>query len=119
VYHWYWVANQGLTGYVIPFGHYNAAGPVPAGETRTLHRFGTHGLAGNVKEWCANEASQGRRDILGGGRDESPYIFRDADARSPFDRGRNFGFRTVKYDDGALREGAQRDSASALARLRE
>ncbi len=100
VYHWFWVASQGLTGFVIPLGNFNSDGPVPADATRALHRFGTYGMAGNVKEWCFNEAPSDLRYILGGGWDEPPYLFRDTDARSPFDRGRNFGFRTVKYDDG-------------------
>ncbi len=99
-YHWYWVASQGLTGFVIPFGNFNAAAPVAAAETRALHRFGAYGLAGNVKEWCFNEAPGDRRYTLGGGWNEQPYLFRDADARSPFERGRNMGFRTVQYDEG-------------------
>jgi dienelactone hydrolase len=100
VYHWYWVASQGLMGFVIPFGNFNSTSPVAAAETRALHRFGAYGLAGNVKEWCFNEAPGNRRYILGGGWDEPPYMFRDADARSPFDRGGNFGFRTVQYGEG-------------------
>lgn len=100
VYHWYWVAAQGLTGFVIPFGNFNSTGPVAATEVRAVHRFGAYGLAGNVKEWCFNEAPGQKRYILGGGWDEPPYLFRDADARSPLDRSPNFGFRTVKYDDG-------------------
>ena len=118
VYHWYWVASQGLTGFVIPFANYNSAGPVPAADTRALHRFGAYGLAGNVKEWCSNEAPGQRRYILGGGWDEPPYLFRDADARSPFDRGRNFGFRTVKYDAGDVSVASgQRHPASAVAQF--
>lgn len=61
--------------------------PIPAASTRTLHRFGAYGLAGNVKEWKVNEGPGGRRYILGGGWDEPAYLFRDTDARSPFDRG--------------------------------
>ena len=99
-FHWYWVASQQLTGFVIPAATFNSAAPVPAAQTRALHRFGAYGLAGNVKEWCFNEAPGNRRYVLGGGWDEPPYLFRDADARSPFDRGRNIGFRTVKYDEG-------------------
>jgi predicted esterase len=100
VYHWYWVANQALAGFVVPFGNFNSKGTVPVGDTRAVHRFGTYGLAGNVKEWCFNEAPGNRRYILGGGWDEPPYLFRDADARSPFDRSSNIGFRTVQYDPG-------------------
>ena len=97
-YHWYWVASQALTSDVIPYGTFNASSPLKAHEVRALHRFGTWGLAGNVKEWCVNQAPGNRRYILGGGFDEAPYLFRDTDARSPFDRGANIGFRTVKYD---------------------
>ena len=99
-FHWYWVANQGLTGFVIPLGNSNSTASVPVSDTRALHRFGAYGLAGNVKEWCVNEAPGNKRYILGGGWDEPAYMFRDSDARSPFDRGQNFGFRTVKYDEG-------------------
>ncbi len=101
-YHWYWVAAQGLTGFVIPFGNFNAAAPVAAAETRALHRFGAYGLAGNVKEWTFNAAPGDRRYTLGGGWNEPPYMFRDTDARSSFDRGANMGFRTVKYDEGDM-----------------
>jgi dienelactone hydrolase len=94
------VASQALTGFVIPLGNFSARAPVVVGTTRALHRFGAYDLAGNVKEWCANEGDGGTRYILGGGWDEPPYMFRDADARSPFARAANFGFRTVKYDEG-------------------
>ena len=100
VFHWNWVAAQALTGFVIPLANFNSHAPVAVGTTHALHRFGAYDLAGNVKEWCVNEAPAGKRYILGGGWDEPPYLFRDADARSPFDRAPNFGFRTVKYDAG-------------------
>ena len=54
-------------------------------------------MAGNVKEWCWNEADSGTRYILGGAWDEPVYLFNDADARSPFERSANFGFRCAKY----------------------
>lgn len=100
-YHWYWVANQlQLTTDVVPLGTYSATSPVKVSESRALHRFGAYGFAGNVKEWCVNEAPGDRRYVLGGGFDEPSYLFRDSDARSPLERGANMGFRTVKYDDG-------------------
>ena len=110
-YHWYWAANQlQLTTDVIRLGTFNSAAPIKVSESRALHRFGAYGFAGNVKEWCANEAPGDRRYVLGGGFDEPPYMFRDTDARSPLERGANFGFRTVKYDDGDA-------SASALSAM--
>lgn len=100
-YHWYWVANQlQLTTNVVPLGTYNATSPVKVSDSRALHRFGAYSFAGNVKEWCVNDAPGDRRYVLGGGFDEPAYLFRDTDARSPLERGANMGFRTVKYDDG-------------------
>jgi eukaryotic-like serine/threonine-protein kinase len=54
-------------------------------------------MAGNVKEWCLNEANGGKRYIMGGAWDEPTYMFNEADARSPFERSANFGFRCARY----------------------
>ena len=97
-FHWYWVASQQLTSDVVPLGTFSSTAPIKVTESRALHRFGAYGFAGNVKEWCVNEAPGDRRYVLGGGFDEPPYLFRDTDARSPFDRGANVGFRTVQYN---------------------
>jgi dienelactone hydrolase len=100
LYHWSWVAALPLTGSVIPLANFQSTGPRPVTAGRALHRFGAHDLAGNVKEWTVNDTGSGKRYILGGGFDEPPYMFADADARSPFDRAANFGFRCVQYDAG-------------------
>jgi hypothetical protein len=55
-------------------------------------------MAGNVKEWCWNEARDARRLVLGGGFGEPDYMFQQTDAQSPWDRRANFGFRYVKLD---------------------
>jgi hypothetical protein len=52
-------------------------------------------MAGNMKEWSWNQ-TRDRRYILGGAWNEPSYQFRDADARLPFDRSPNNGFRTIK-----------------------
>jgi pimeloyl-ACP methyl ester carboxylesterase len=61
---------------------------------------GVYDLAGNAKEWCWNEATPGRRYILGGAMDEPIYQFADPDAQSPFSRLRTNGFRCVKLVAG-------------------
>ena len=58
---------------------------------------GVYDMAGNAKEWALNEAKPGLRYLLGGSWDEPTYMFNDPDARSPFDRGANFGFRCARY----------------------
>jgi dienelactone hydrolase len=55
-------------------------------------------MAGNVKEWCWNEARDAKRLILGGGFGEPGYMFQHTDAQTPWDRRANFGFRCVKLD---------------------
>jgi dienelactone hydrolase len=57
-------------------------------------------MAGNAKEWCWNPSGGGRL-ILGGGYDEPNYMFNDWDAKPPFERAANFGFRLVRDLPGA------------------
>ena len=54
-------------------------------------------MAGNVKEWCSTETTNGRF-LLGGAWNEPRYTFADYDARGPFDRAPGYGFRLAKYD---------------------
>jgi dienelactone hydrolase len=97
IYHWSRVAGQALSGAIVPLSNFSGRGPMKAGASGAMHQFGAVDLAGNVKEWCWNRADATRRYILGGAWDEPVYMFNDPDARSPFDRAGNFGFRCVKY----------------------
>ena len=97
IYHWSRVAEQRLSGVIVPHANFGGSGPVRVGSKGAVHRSGAHDLAGNVKEWCWNRADAAKRYILGGAWDEPAYMFNDPDARSPFERAPNFGFRAVKY----------------------
>ncbi len=98
-YHWAQAAqSREFTPLITPGSNFRSEGPRPVGGPGTLSGFGTSDMAGNVKEWCLNEAQDGKRLILGGGFGEPEYMFNFTDAHSPWNRQANFGFRCVKLD---------------------
>jgi len=96
-YHWYRAAGVGGFSEILNRSNFGGQGPAPAGKYRGLGAFGTYDMAGNVKEWTSSPAGD-RFYILGGGWNEQSYLFSLPDARKPFDRAANFGFRCAKYD---------------------
>ncbi len=100
IFHWSIIADRRTTSSVLlPRGRYFADGPLPVGQAGAVSRYGTQDLAGNIKEWCWNEAAADQRYTLGGGWSDPAYFFNDADARSPWDRGPAFGFRCMKLTE--------------------
>jgi dienelactone hydrolase len=96
IYHWNRAAQTQASQLAVPGSNFQGAGTVPVGSAGAVSGFGTTDMAGNVKEWCLNESSGGRRFILGGGFGEPTYMFIDQDAQPPMDRRTNYGFRCVK-----------------------
>ncbi|HEY6148842.1 MAG TPA: SUMF1/EgtB/PvdO family nonheme iron enzyme, partial [Thermoanaerobaculia bacterium] len=95
VYHWNRAAQTEASLSISPVSNFQGTGTLAVGGDR-ISGFGTTDMAGNVKEWCANKTSAGRRFILGGGFGEPTYMFIDQDAQSPWDRRPNYGFRCVR-----------------------
>jgi len=109
IYHWSRAAEQRFSGIVVPRSNFGGQAVVKAGVSGAINRFGAVDMFGNVKEWCWNLADASSRYILGGAWDEPPYLANDPDARSPFERATNFGFRSVKYspDESLVNAGAE------------
>jgi len=97
IYHWSTAASPWARASIVPASNFGVRGLARVGSFHGMSWSGTCDMAGNVKEWCWNEAGSGRRYTMGGAWDEPLYMFNDADARAPFERSANFGFRPAKY----------------------
>jgi eukaryotic-like serine/threonine-protein kinase len=98
---WQWRFAAGLLVVPAPFSdilnfsNFGRKEPAKVGSNAGLGPWGTLDMAGNVKEWCWNEADGGRM-ILGGGWNEPSYMFDDRDAQPPLQRLPTYGMRLVK-----------------------
>jgi eukaryotic-like serine/threonine-protein kinase len=97
IHHWQRAALAWLAPMVVPLSNFGGTGPVPVGQYPGLGPFGTSDMAGNVREWCWNEAREGTRYILGGAWDDERFAFGELDRRPPLDRSAQNGFRCVRY----------------------
>jgi predicted esterase len=98
IYHWARAAGVFNSRYVVPFSNLEGNGPLPTGSPRGLSIGGVSDMAGNVREWCTNDAGRGQRFILGGGWSDAKYAFVDAYAQPPMDRSVINGIRLAMYD---------------------
>jgi dienelactone hydrolase len=102
--HW-GVAKSGISDFSLTRGFYRllaktsnfeGKGPAPVGKYDGMTGYGTYDMAGNVREWCWNEAPKGRI-IRGGAWNDTYYMFLDRSQASPFDRSAKNGFRCAFY----------------------
>jgi eukaryotic-like serine/threonine-protein kinase len=96
IYHWYKAAGIDIFSDILRLSNFGGKGPAPAGAHQGLSPYGNYDMAGNVKEWCWNEAGS-HRYILGGAWSDPVYLFSEAEARSPLDRSATNGFRCARY----------------------
>src|SRR5262249_44463922 len=95
--HWQRISSGDIR-YLIPLSNFSGRGPARVGSYRGITASGLRDLAGNVKEWCFNEAGDDHRRILQGGAWDDPgYVFLEQEADSPTARKPTYGFRCVKY----------------------
>ena len=98
IYHWARAAAIQFARFVVPESNLEGRGPLPAGRPRGISMAGVSDLAGNVREWCVNEAGRNQRFILGGGWSDPTYAFVDAYAQDPMDRTPINGIRLALFD---------------------
>jgi dienelactone hydrolase len=98
IYHWARVASVHLSRYVVGVSNLEGNGPLAVGTPRAITVAGVSDLAGNVREWCINDAGRGQRFILGGGWSDPKYAFVDAYAQPPMNRAAINGIRLALYD---------------------
>jgi eukaryotic-like serine/threonine-protein kinase len=98
LYHWFRAAGTNeIYSDILQLSNFDGKGPSKAGERAGLGPWGTLDMAGNVKEWCANEVTgRGLRYILGGSWNEPSYRFAEEDGQDPWERRDTFGLRLVK-----------------------
>lgn len=90
--------NRSFPAVLTPVSNMQGDHPVEVGSYRGIGCYGTHDLAGNVREWCWNQTRDGRL-IMGGGWDDSYYLYFSPSQAPLFDRSPQNGFRCVINPD--------------------
>jgi len=98
IFHWRHAADaSSINSDMAMASNIDGTAPAPVGSFPGLGRFGDYDMAGNVKEWCWNEADNARY-ALGGDWDDALYRFADDHANDPFARDDFYGFRCILPD---------------------
>ena len=93
---WYLAAPSSIAKYIIQQSNFSLSAPAPVGKYQGVGPFGTYDMAGNVSEWCRNEAGGNSRYILGGTWNTSSADYFEPGNAPPFDRTADNGFRCVR-----------------------
>ncbi|MFC1765990.1 SUMF1/EgtB/PvdO family nonheme iron enzyme, partial [Planctomycetota bacterium] len=104
IYHWQKAACYKQAGIIIPLSNFNNEGLAPVGHFQGIGSTGLYDMAGNVREWCWNAASDSgeHKYILGGSWTDPTYLFSEADTCTPWDRSPENGFRCIKHTTGSI-----------------
>jgi eukaryotic-like serine/threonine-protein kinase len=93
---WFNAAPQDVATYAVRESNISLSKLAPVGAFKGLGLYGTYDMAGNVREWITNQASNATNFILGGAWKSQTYLYSDPEALSPFDRSATNGFRCVR-----------------------
>ena len=85
---------------VLPRSNLESTGPRPVGQNEAMTVLGIYDMAGNVREWCHNEAEEGQRATMGGAWTDGDFHVGWVIPKPAFDRHETNGFRLVRtFDD--------------------
>jgi formylglycine-generating enzyme required for sulfatase activity/predicted esterase/predicted Ser/Thr protein kinase len=101
LYHWYQATGIQTNSTMVPLSNFAGKGVAAVGTFPGVSFRGVYDLAGNHREWTWTE-TRGRRYCLGGAWNEPSYFLMESEARPPFDRALENGFRCVKYQNGKI-----------------
>ncbi len=93
---WFEAAPSDVGQPIVQLSNISRSKLAAVGQYKGIGPFGTYDMAGNVREWVANELDADRRFILGGAWSSLSYMYADPEALSPFDRAAENGIRTVR-----------------------
>jgi eukaryotic-like serine/threonine-protein kinase len=118
VYHWSkaGVIGGNYGGTVLLSSNFSEQSVAPVGYYQSFGDYGTYDMAGNVREWCWNEAVEGTKYILGGAWSDPQYTFASSIWAVPFDRSPGNGFRCMKNKPGTTISKKACDSIISQAR---
>ena len=92
---WFRAAPSSVAKFIIQLSNFSSV-PAPVGKYPGMGPWGTHDMAGNISEWCWNEAGGGTRYALGGAFDTATAEYFEPFGLPPFHRRSNAGFRCVR-----------------------
>jgi eukaryotic-like serine/threonine-protein kinase len=104
IYHWAKAAAAiTIEPSIVPLSNFDSHSTVPVGSLSGIGFYGTYNMAGNVREWCFNQADMQlqTRYILGGAFDDPAYMYILPVTLSAFDRSLKNGFRCIQDQENS------------------
>jgi hypothetical protein len=104
-FHFAAVADTSRSEFLVPMSNFNGKSAIAVGSRGNISTIGVYDIAGNAREWTANQSGRSdQRFILGGGYTDPSYAFNDSFIQPALDRSESNGFRCITTigDDPAL-----------------